>query len=185
MKTAGIANAHLCCGKLRLAILGLLCAVSVAPLFGQATPIITHVGYEVPVPVVSPGQIITLFVAAVGGVQEAHAETIPLPTELGGFQVLIGTTESPRTPAPILAVEEARGLSDLAAVAVTVQIPYEIQAVSSPQLPTAAGLVVSKDGRESPAIWAYTVESAPRIVMRCRSEERRVGKECRSRWTAY
>jgi len=153
-------------GEGGLAALCFLCAVSFSPLFGQATPTITGVGYEKPVPVVAPGQIVTLFVAGVGGVEEADADTIPLPTELAGFQVLVGTPESPRTPAPILSVKSTSVISD---AAITVQIPYEIQAVSSPQLPTATLLIVSRNGVESSDYlgFAYTVELAPRIVKRC------------------
>ena len=46
---------------------------------------------------------------------------------------------------------------------------------------------LSKEGYSTPANWEYIGECATlrdKIAL-CRSEERRVGKECRSRWSPY
>ena len=40
-------------------------------------------------------------------------------------------------------------------------------------------------GRADPAIWDYTTELVEELAAEGRSEERRVGKECRSRWSPY
>jgi len=162
VRIAGTVNERGAWRNLSFAVSCLVCAAMAAPLPGQAPLTITAVGYEIPAVVVSPGQIVTLFVDGFGPVEEAHADKLPLPTEPAGVQVLVGTLESPRTPAPIFSVKEALFTSDRAAI--TVQIPYEIAAVTSPQLPTATHLTVVKDGRESPAILAYTVEVAPRVA---------------------
>ena len=37
----------------------------------------------------------------------------------------------------------------------------------------------------SPSVEAYDIADAPELKSEVRSEERRVGKECRSRWSPY
>ena len=165
MRIAGGVNQFGVCGRLRVVVSWLVCAASALPLPGQSPPIIAAVGYEIPLVVVAPGQIVTLFVDGFRPVEEAHADKLPLPTELAGLQVLVATPESPRTPAPILSVKQ--GYLGFERAEVTIQIPYEILAVSSPQLHTATLLAVSRNGVESAPVLAYTVESAPRVARSC------------------
>ena len=164
MRVAAIENDCGAWRKLRLVISCLVCTATAVPLMGQAPPTIGTVGYELPPVIVSPGQIITLFVDGLAEAGQAHADKLPLPTELAGIRVLVDTRDAPRVPAPILSLEWAPAWDR---TAVTVQIPYEIPAFSSPQLPSSTSLVVSRNGVESTPVVAYTVESAPRVVRRC------------------
>ena len=107
---------------------------------------------------------------AVNG-RSASAEEIAQALAAGEFQEEVVVPETPQAPefvaAPTAPVEEPVAAPEA---------PEFVSAPAAPAAPTAP--------TEEP-VAAPVQEPAPQAPQQARSEERRVGKECRSRWSPY
>jgi len=114
------------------AIAFLCCA---CPILSAQTAVV-RAGYQRSLPVVAPGQVITLFVHGLGEpVQEVVAEQAPLPKKLAGFEIAFRQEFVDKTiPLPIFGVApeptcptDAFGpCATSHGAMITVQIPYDI-----------------------------------------------------------